>query len=216
MAQCNCSRSAVGVQALYASSVPTFGGRLASSATTASALSLASAGTRPGRPGILAANNTYGGGAYGAYVDGVVAAPTPPVQVQMFESASYTCYPTFSVIPYGFGPTVSVMTPTAGTGVWNAYNQYANPPQAPPTEVLVDVDEDPVPVPVPAPAENPVLPFYTPAPEFSGNACGCCRTPFSVMPPSGVQAWRPLLDRVNAPYSALCPGGFGPACGGGF
>lgn len=137
----------------------------------------------------------------------------------MFESASYTCYPTFSVVPYGFGPTVTVMTPTQGTGVWNAYGSYGGGAG----------NNIPVPVPTPAPVIEAEIPDggvvgvvegtgFTPAPEFTANDCGCCRTPFSVMPPSGFQAWRPLIERVNAPYSALlgCKNGYGGGCGGGY
>jgi hypothetical protein len=170
----------------------------------------------------------------GAYVDGVVAAPTPPVQVQMFESASYTCEPTFSIIPYGFGPAVSVMTPTFGAGpngpAWNAYGQYgyaqaASAASLAAAQEAVDVVDpgatvDPMAVVgtddvVVTDGLGPVGPGFTPAPEFTANACGCCRTPFSVLPPATFEAWRPLIERVNAPYSAVlgCRGG-GP-CGGG-
>lgn len=182
----------------------------------------------------------------GALVDGVAAAPTPPVQVQLFESASYTCYPTFSVIPYGFGPTVSVMTPTFGTGTWNAYNQYGTSPTpalgAAPLQSTPAAPAAPAPQTLPAPdaymyepqilaetetetdEDGPEMVFeeaqevrgFTPAPEFSANSCGCCRTPFSVMPPNAFQAWRPLLEQVNAPYSALlgCKNNYGGGCGG--
>lgn len=259
MSLCNCSRSALGGQSLlYSGSVATIPGRLASTTTTGSALSLASAQTPRGGAALAAA----GGGGWG----NALAAPTPPVQVQLFESAAYTCYPTFSVVPYGFGPAVSVMTPTyGGGGTWDAYGQYTGgnsgtytPPRggsvvpvpAPDSEAQIlasvggagnvgvdgggqqyddgdeyytdDDEEEPYPEEVPIPLPEPggsYLPVpFTPAPEFTANSCGCCRTPFSVMSPAGFQAWRPLIEQVNAPYAALLGcrfGGGGGGCGGG-
>ena len=248
MTSCSCSRAAVGPLPLYASSVPSIGGaypgRYASTATTASALALAGSGYGvgygyggPRNPAAtLAAAGPLGAGAVAApYVQGVPVAPTPPVQVQLFESASYTCEPTFSVIPYGFGPAVSVMTPTQvpapSMAQWNAYGQYGV--RHAPILAALGQDDGPVvigggegnddDVVIQEPAGEDVVdigpaytPGFTPAPEFTANACGCCRTPFSVLPPGTFEAWRPLIERINAPYSGIlsCNNGWGCGSGG--
>jgi hypothetical protein len=49
-------------------------------------------------------------------------------------------------------------------------------------------------------------PGYYPTPPpygFRANECGCARTAFSQLPPSGFLAWEPLIRRFNEPFNSL-------------
>ena len=91
--------------------------------------------------------------------------PGVGVQIQRFESASYSAQPTVATVAPG----------------------------------VVTVDA------VARPAVEAVAPV-----GFRANECGCCRSPYSPLPPAGVAAWRSLLYEANAPYDQL----MGPACWG--
>ncbi len=56
------------------------------------------------------------------------------------------------------------------------------------------------------PVNSNYPPGYYPTPPpygFRANECGCARTAYSQLPPSGFLAWEPLIRRFNEPFNSL-------------
>ena len=129
--------------------------------------------------------------------------PGVGVQIQRFESASYSAQPTVAVVPYtpalltAVVPTIPTVAAVAVADRAVGVETVTAPATVAPGVVTVDA--------VARPAVEAVAPV-----GFRANECGCCRSPYSPLPPAGVAAWRSLLYEANAPYDQL----MGPACWG--
>lgn len=142
----------------------------------------------------------------------IVSAYAPAIQLHEFEPAFYTPEPVIAAVPYS--PTyVAAVSPVVvnpntntnmnqhthqshGQGVGAAVAAGANALRGPANYL------PPPPGPPSAVAPRMVTP------------CGCCSAVFSPLPPSGLQAWRQLIQDTNRPYEQLMQCGYTTGCAG--